>query len=64
MTFTAKVTSDGRFFTGSMDLQTHRDVHHLEPGKRYQGPVFDSMPTTTHYIEFNRSTIADSTAMS
>lgn len=57
--FTARVKADGRFFMGAIEIPAYRDVHKLEPGKRYQGHVLDSMPTETQYVEFNRATWAE-----
>jgi len=54
--FTARIKADGRFFIGAIEVPAQRDAHKLEPGKRYQGHVLDSMPTQTQYVEFNHAT--------
>lgn len=59
MAFTAKIKSDGRFFIGSSELPGYRDAHAIEPGKRYQGLILDSMPSQTHYVEFNKAVLGE-----
>jgi hypothetical protein len=62
MPFTAKVKADGRFFLGSIELlpdDEERTALNLQPGKRYKGLVFDSMPTLTHYVEFNKCSLGE-----
>jgi hypothetical protein len=62
MPFTAKVKADGRFFIGSIELlhdDEERMAHNLQPGKKYKGLVFDSMPTLTQYIEFNKCSLGE-----